>query len=248
MKMKVAVTVVLCFVAVGIIFGGYTSKAQQEEQIEQNCANGEYRWDLSYCDDFDIAREAVGNVAQTPDVRFREADIRVSRCSFFGIGEELESEISNGMNFQLNMLFPNEYFQDRERDIVAHVHYPAEVKAGEEAVISIHLKDSDGTVYAGEWKFVASEDLWLTPGFMDYGDAIFNDDIFWEDHRLSVMPCRRASHKTWKDDLPEEEGEWRSDMAIFEFYASADEIDTPTYEKGCRYGGGATLVHAFYRH
>lgn len=245
--MKKMKAVVACLVAGAILCGGGAVKAQQGRQAELRnaeleCAKGNYHWDLPYTD-FSLAEEAVQAVMQKPDMQSREADIRVSKYNSIRIGEELENgnQISPGLNFQLNVLFPNKYFMNQERSVVVHVHYPAEVKAGESAVISVHLKDSDGVTYEGEWEFTATDDLRLTPGFMSY------DGVFWESHSFDTQHWAQVTHIDWAGEV-ETDGKY-SDMAVFRFYASTDKIDTEKgYESGCLHGGCSTIIHSFYGH
>lgn len=241
MKKKV---IAVCLVVATIFFGGNMVKAQQDRQTEQECAAGKYHWDLSYAD-FSLAGEAVEIITKTSTTQTREADIRASQYNSVRIGEELENgnQITPNSNFQLNVLFPNKYLMNQERSVVMHVHYPAKVEAGESAVISVHLKDSDGTIYEGEWELIATDDLWLTPGFMAY------DGIFWESKSFSTRHWVQEAHIDWGELEILGEGDY-SDMTVLRFYASTDKVDNleEGYERGCLHGGCSTVVHSFYRH
>lgn len=241
--MKSKKIIAICLTAVAVLFSGGVIKAEQSRNAELECAKGsKYHWDLPYTD-FSLAEEAVETVTQTPDTRVREADIKVSKYSSVQIGEELDddNQISPDLNFQLNVLLPNRYFMDQARSVVAHVHYPTKIKAGESNVISVHLKDSYGAVYEGEWSFIANEDLWLTPGFMDY------DGLFWESKNFSMENWVQVADGDGSETADEKD---YSSMAVFRFYASTNKVYTleKEYERGCRHGGCSTVVHSLYGH
>lgn len=237
----------IVFSGIVALFGVGMIKVQQNKQAEQRnaelgCAKGNYHWDLPYAD-CSFAEEAVKAVILMPDIQVRKAGIRASQYNSIQIGKELENDnqISPDLNFQLNVILPNQYFmeQNYERSIVVHVHYPAVIKAGESDVILVHLKDSNGEVHEGEYRIIATDDLWLTPGFMDY------DGVFWENQSFDTIMWSSADYWKGRENLDSKD---RSDVAVFRFYTSTSKVDVleEGHERGCRYGGCPTIVYSFY--